>query len=94
MAQMFASIQQMAKEAGRDPASMEMIVRANLHITPAPLTDGRFIFSGTFEQVVQDVAACQRIGAHEVVFDPTFTPGGQDLSTWNALLEKCSAISR
>jgi probable F420-dependent oxidoreductase len=94
MAQMFAGIQQMAKEAGRDPSSLEMIVRANVHITTDPLPEGRFIFSGTFEQVVQDVAACKGIGAHEVIFDPTFSPGGQDLATWNALLERFSAIPR
>jgi hypothetical protein len=92
MTQMFATIQQMAKEEGRDPSLLEMIVRANLHITHDPLPEGRFIFSGTFEQVVKDVAACKSIGAHEVVFDPTFTPNGQELSTWNALLEKFSAI--
>jgi len=92
MAQMFATIQQMVKEEGRDPSLLEMIVRANLHITHDPLPEGRFIFSGTFEQVVKDVAGCKSIGAHEVVFDPTFTPNGQELSTWNALLEKFSAI--
>jgi probable F420-dependent oxidoreductase len=94
MAQMFAGIQQMAKDAGRDPSSLEMIVRANLHITPDPLPEGRFIFTGSFEQVAHDVTACQSIGAHEVVFDPTFAPGGQDLATWNALMEKFSAIPR
>ena len=79
--------------AGRDPDSLQMIVRANLHITPQPLPEGRFIFSGSFEQVREDVAACARIGAHELVFDPTFTPGGQELATWNALMERLSAVS-
>jgi probable F420-dependent oxidoreductase len=93
MAQMFAGIKQMASEAGRDPDSLQMIVRANLHITPQPLPEGRFIFSGSLEQIREDVAACARINAHELVFDPTFTPGGQELATWNALMERLSAVS-
>ena len=37
MQPMFASIQQMAKEAGRDPAKLALVVRANLHLTDKPL---------------------------------------------------------
>src|SRR5689334_12769570 len=66
MAQMFGMIQNMAKEAGRDPASLKMIVRANLEITDKPLGKDRMIFMGTREQITEDVAACQKIGAHEV----------------------------
>ena len=93
MEQMFGTIKKMASEAGRDPESLQMIVRANLHITPDALPEGRFIFSGSFDQIVQDIEACKRIGAHEIVFDPTFAPGGQELATWNALMEKFSAVS-
>ena len=70
-----------------------MIVRANLHITSQSLPEGRFIFSGSFEQIIEDVAACRRIGVHELVFDPTFAPGGQELATWNVLMERLSALS-
>ena len=77
MAQMFATIQQMAKEEGRDPSLLEMIVRANLHITHDPLPEGRFIFSGTFEQVVKDVAACRSL-APVKSFDSTLPPTGKN----------------
>ena len=93
MAQMFAAIKTMAADAGRDPESLQMIVRANLHITSQSLPEGRFIFSGSFEQIIEDVAACRRIGVHELVFDPTFAPGGQELATWNVLMERLSALS-
>jgi alkanesulfonate monooxygenase SsuD/methylene tetrahydromethanopterin reductase-like flavin-dependent oxidoreductase (luciferase family) len=56
MAQMFSSIKQMAAEAGRDASSLEMIVRANLHITEKPLEKDRHIFTGTPEQIKDDVA--------------------------------------
>jgi probable F420-dependent oxidoreductase len=88
MAQMFAGIQQMAKEAGRDPSSLKMIVRANLEISEKPLGDDRTIFSGTLEQIKGDLAACERIGAHEVFLEPAFTEGGQTLSRWLELLEE------
>ena len=40
MAQMFSSIQQMAKEAGRDPATLQMIVRGNLRSHRQTLAQG------------------------------------------------------
>lgn len=88
MAQMFAGIQQMAKDAGRNPSSLEMIVRANVEIAEKPLPKERMIFSGTLDQIKEDIAECQRIGAHEVFFDPTFDAGTQSLERWLALMEQ------
>jgi len=87
MAQMFGSIQQMAKEAGRDPSSLRMVVRANLEISDKPLSKERMIFTGTLEQIEEDVLACKRIGAHELFFDPTFYEGATTLQVWLALME-------
>jgi probable F420-dependent oxidoreductase len=92
MAQMFSAIRNMAKESGRDPASLKMIVRANLEITDKPLGADRMIFMGTMEQIQQDVAACEKIGAHEVFFDPTFMRGGQSLERWLSLLEELRGV--
>jgi probable F420-dependent oxidoreductase len=88
MAQMFDGIKQQAKEAGRDPSSLKMIVRANLDITEKPLGKERTIFAGTLEEVKEDLAACSKIGAHEVFLDPTFSAGGQSLDRWLALMEQ------
>jgi len=88
MAQMFAGIQKTAKEAGRDPASLAMVVRANLQITEKPLGKERMIFFGTRDQIKDDIAGCRRIGADEVFLDPAFTRGGQSLEHWLALLEQ------
>src|SRR4249920_2781860 len=46
MAEMFGSIKQMAKEAGRDPSSLVMVVHAVLDITEKPLGKDRAIFAG------------------------------------------------
>jgi probable F420-dependent oxidoreductase len=86
MAQMFAAVKQMAKEAGRDPSSLVMVVRANLEITNKPPGDKRMIFTGTIEQIEEDIAGCKRIGAHELFFDPTFQ--AQSLEEWLALMER------
>jgi len=93
MAQMFQGIQQMAKAAGRDPAKLALVVRANLIISEKPQGADRMLFSGTLQQVKEDLAACREIGAHEVFFDPTFSPGAQDLDYWLKLMEQVKKLA-
>ncbi|MGH9496547.1 MAG: LLM class flavin-dependent oxidoreductase, partial [Candidatus Sulfotelmatobacter sp.] len=92
MEQMFQGIKQMAKEAGRDPSKLVMIVRANLEITEKPLGKERAIFSGTLEQISDDVRGCGKIGAEEVFFDPTFAKDGQSLDHWLSLLDQLKGM--
>jgi hypothetical protein len=94
MADMFGSIRQMAKEAGRDPAAIGMVVHACLDIADKPLGKDRAIFTGTLEQISDDVAACAKIGADEVFFDPAFAPGGQSLDHWLLLLDQLQGMMR
>jgi probable F420-dependent oxidoreductase len=93
MEQMFGAIKQMAKDAGRDPSSLAMVVRANLEITGKPLGKERMIFSGSIEQIKEDVAGCRRIGAHELFFDPTFYAGAQSLDRWLELMEQLRKLA-
>ncbi len=86
MEQMFASIKQMAKDAGRDPSRLEMVVRANIKITDKPLGNDRPIFAGTLDQIKEDTAACKQIGVHEVHFDPIFG-ASLPLAEWLKLME-------
>ncbi len=88
MAEMFGSIKQMAKEAGRDPSAIVMAVHAGLEITEKPLGKDRGTFSGSLEQISEDVRGCAKIGADEVFFDPAFAPRGQSLDYWLSLLEQ------
>ena len=92
MQQMFEGIKQMAKEAGRDPSKLAMIVRANLEITDKPLGNDRAIFSGTLEQISDDVRGCAKIGAEEVFFDPAFGTNGQSLDHWLSLLDQLKGM--
>ena len=86
MKQMFGSIQKMAKDAGRDPSAIKLIVRANVHVTDAAPGKDRGLFSGTLEQIGEDVAACKKIGAHELFFDVTFQ--AKSLDHWLELMEQ------
>jgi len=88
MKQMWAGIQQMAKEAGRDPSELSMIVRANLYITDKPVEKNRVVFGGSIEQIREDLAACEKLGAQETFLELGFTPGGQSLDNWERLLEE------
>jgi probable F420-dependent oxidoreductase len=92
MAEMFGSIRQMAKEAGRDPSAMVMVVHAVLEITDKPLGKDRGIFSGSLDQISDDVRGCAKIGADEVFFDPAFAPGGQSLDRWLSLLDELQGM--
>ncbi len=92
MAQMFGAIKQMAKEAGRDPSALEMVVRANVEIAERPLGKERLIFSGTLDQIKDDVGACRNIGAHQLFFDPTFSTGSGSLDHWLTLMEQLRGL--
>jgi probable F420-dependent oxidoreductase len=74
MTAMLQGIRQMAEGHGRDPNAIELIVRANLKVTDAPLGDDRFIFTGSMDQIRGDVAAARAAGAAELTFDVTFDP--------------------
>jgi len=76
MSQMFAGIQNMAKEAGRDPSELKMIVRANLEVRSESRGDQGFVFSGTRDEIKADIAAVRELGAEELHFDPSFDTSG------------------
>jgi probable F420-dependent oxidoreductase len=92
MSDMFGSIKKMAKEAGRDPSAITMIVHAILDLKDKPLGKDRAIFSGSLEQIGDDVKGCAGVGADEVFFDPAFAPGGQSLDRWLSILEQLQAM--
>ncbi len=92
MAQMFESLKQTAKDAGRDPDSIAMVVHAFVDLTDKPLDKDRNIFCGSLDQITDDVKGCASIGTKEVFFNPTFGQGGQSLDRWLSLLEKLRGI--
>jgi len=88
---MFEGIRNMAKEAGRDPSALELIVRANVEIQSSPIEKERVDFTGKLEQIAEDVKATQKLGATEIVFDAQFSPG---VETANDLVSRMEQLWR
>jgi probable F420-dependent oxidoreductase len=88
LAGMFEGIKGMAKEAGRDPAALELIVRANVEFSEAPISQDRADFTGTLEQIAGDVAETRKLGAAEIVFDVQFSPGVKTVDDIIARMEQ------
>lgn len=72
---MFEGIKGMAQEAGRDPSGLELIVRANVEVHNTFIEKDRIDFTGTLEQIVEDVTMARKVGAGEIVIDAQFSPG-------------------
>lgn len=66
---MWSAVQQAAAEAGRDPAALSLVVRANVKHTPRALGADRPTYHGSVEQIAEDVRGAFALGAHQVVLD-------------------------
>ncbi len=78
MREMFGGIRAMAEAAGRDPGEIGLIVRGNCTIVGELPQADRLPFVGSIEQIVEDVHACEEIGASEVFLDVQFSPDVDD----------------
>ena len=67
IAPLWTTVRNLAVDHGRDPDALELVVRANMAITPDPLGPERPSYHGTVDQVAADVDATRAAGAHEVV---------------------------
>jgi len=88
---MFEGIKNIAKEAGRDPSALELIVRANVEIHNSPIQKDRVDFTGTLDQIAEDVKTTQKLLATEIVFDAQFSPG---VETANDLVSRMEQLWR
>ena len=69
---MFEAIKNMAKEAGRDPSALELIVTAGVEIHKKPIEKERIEFTGSLEQIGEDFATARKVGAAEIAFYAQF----------------------
>jgi probable F420-dependent oxidoreductase len=68
-------LKNMVRDAGRNPEDFKVVLRANLNITQEPAGKDRWMFSGTLEQIGQDIGAVRDLGiVDDLFFDPTFSP--------------------
>jgi len=91
----FEGIKHMAEDAGRDPSALELIVRANVEISDAPIQKDRVDFTGSLEQIAEDLAGARKLGAAEIVIDAQFFPGIDSPGAMVSRMEQfCEIIRR
>jgi probable F420-dependent oxidoreductase len=91
---MFEGIKGMAKDAGRDPSALELIVRANVEIHTTPIQKDRADFTGTLEQIAEDVTAARILGAAEILIDAQFSPGVETADDIVAQMEELWRVAK
>jgi probable F420-dependent oxidoreductase len=57
VAETWQEIQQLAADAGREPDSLQLVPRANVMLSDQPAGADRRVFTGSLDQVVEDIAA-------------------------------------
>jgi alkanesulfonate monooxygenase SsuD/methylene tetrahydromethanopterin reductase-like flavin-dependent oxidoreductase (luciferase family) len=85
---MFEGIKDMAKNAGRDPSALELIVGAGVEILNTPIQKDRVNFAGTLEQIAEDVTTARKLGAAEIVISAQFSPGVETAKDLVARMEE------
>ncbi|MCH7580714.1 MAG: hypothetical protein IIB22_10775, partial [Chloroflexi bacterium] len=86
-------VRAMAQEAGRDPAEIEIIVRANIEVSAEPRAADGFAFTGTPDQIKADIAETRDLGAAELHFDPTFSPDGATVEGFLSRMEQMKELA-
>ena len=91
---MFDGIKSMAKNAGRDPSAIELIVGANVEIHDTPIEKDRVDFTGTLEQIAEDVTTARKLGAAEIVINAQFSPGVETAKDLVARMEDLWRVAK
>jgi probable F420-dependent oxidoreductase len=89
--QMFEGIKEMAKSSGRDPKSLELLIRGNVEFTTSTSAENRADFTGSSDQIAADVAAAKKLGANELVLDVQFSP---DIRTVDDMLRRMEELRK
>jgi probable F420-dependent oxidoreductase len=79
-------IRRQAREVGRDPAALELLVWAFVDVRDRPVGDGRPDWTGTLDEIRRDVEAARGIGVTELMFAPGYATGEFSLETYFDLL--------
>ena len=94
VAPIFDEIKSMAKNADRDPSALELIVGAGVAIHNTPIQKDRVDFTGTLEQIAEDVTTARKLGAAEVVISAQFSPGVETKKDLVALMEELWRVTK
>jgi probable F420-dependent oxidoreductase len=90
---MFDGIKKIAREAGRDPSVLELIVTAGVDIQQKPIEKERTEFTGTLEQIAEDFAKARKLGAAEIAIYAQFSSDGETVEDLIARMEGLRRIA-
>lgn len=93
MAAMMQQVHSMAKAAHRKGEDVQLVIRANMYITPDPIAENRFIFTGSIDQIREDVVACRDLNPAEIFFDIVFSPGSETMAGYLQRMEQLRGIA-
>ena len=88
---MFDEIKNTARSAGRDPSALELIIAADVEIHKTPIDKDRIDFTGTLEQIAEDLTAARKLGAAEIVIYAQFSP---DIETVQDIVARMDEVWR
>ena len=90
----FDGIKNMARDTGRDPAAIELIVSAGVDIHQKPIEKDRPEFTGTLEQIGEHFAKARKLGAAEIAIYAQFLSAGETATDLVARMEDLRRIAK
>jgi probable F420-dependent oxidoreductase len=69
LAVMWSTVTRIANRYARDPETLRLVITANIVVTEEGLGGARREFTGSIDQVRDDIERLRDIGAHEVILD-------------------------
>jgi hypothetical protein len=84
---MMDEVRQHAREAGRDPNTLELLIWADVDVREHPAGDGRPDWVGTADEIKRDIEAARRLGATEIIIFPGFETDELSLERYFELME-------
>lgn len=91
---MFEEIRGMAQKAGRDPSSLELLVRANVEVHNTFIEKDRIDFTGALEQIAEDLITARKVSTAEIVIDAQFSPGVETAKDIIARMEELWRVAK
>jgi len=90
---MMSAVKDAALARGRDPDTMQWVMRCLVTRTDSPVDDaGRAVAVGTWDQIQADTQKLADAGVTETFFDVSFQPDVKDLTSYLRYMERFRAI--
>ena len=88
MRPMMDQVRRQAREAGRDPDALELLVWAFLDVRDRPVGEGRPDWVGSLDEIRRDVETAHGLGVTEIIFAPGYGSDELSLETYFGLLDQ------